>query len=97
MKSEEFAFWLNGALELNPEMLEKGMTPTQVKIIKDHLDLVFNKVTPDRFEKEKEELIDFDLINNQGLNIPLCSPGDDKLFCQSYAEGKGNSDFTFIC
>lgn len=54
MKAEEFTFWLQGALEMNPEMLEKGMTPEQVQTIQDHLDLVFKKVTPNRFKKEKE-------------------------------------------
>ena len=49
MTPEAFAYWLKGALELNPEMLEKGMTPEQTQTMKDHLDLVFDKVTPDRF------------------------------------------------
>jgi len=50
MNSEEFTYWLQGALEMNPEMLDKGMSPQQVRTIQDHLNLVFNKVTPDRFE-----------------------------------------------
>jgi len=53
MSPQEFTYWLQGALELNPEMLNKGMTPEQVKMIQDHLNLVFTKVTPDRIEKAK--------------------------------------------
>ena len=52
MDSNTFVYWLQGALELNPEMLEKGMTPEQVQTVQDHLNLVLNKVTPDRFEKK---------------------------------------------
>jgi hypothetical protein len=40
--AENFAFWLNGYFELGGE----NLSPQQVQIIKDHLALVFNKVTP---------------------------------------------------
>ena len=52
MDSEKFVYWLQGALELNPDMLEKGMSPAQVKTIQDHLSLVLTKVTPDRFDNQ---------------------------------------------
>lgn len=44
MTSEQFAFWLQGFVELN------GSEPTaeQWQSIKDHLKTVFVKVTPDR-------------------------------------------------
>jgi hypothetical protein len=43
MTSENFAYWLNGFIEMNG-----GQTPTkeQWKTICDHLALVFKKVTP---------------------------------------------------
>ena len=47
MTPEQFAYWLQGMLEGNPNLLEEGLTPQQTKIIQDHLSLVFNKVTPD--------------------------------------------------
>jgi hypothetical protein len=50
MDSEKFVYWLQGALEVNPEMLNNGMTPEQVQTIQDHLDLVLKKITPNRFE-----------------------------------------------
>jgi hypothetical protein len=40
--AENFVFWLNGYFELGGE----NLSPQQVQIIKDHLALVFNKVTP---------------------------------------------------
>lgn len=43
MTTKDFAYWLHGWTEING-----GTPPTaaQWTIIKDHLDLVFNKVTP---------------------------------------------------
>lgn len=50
MSYETFVTWLHGFMELaNPKTLDEK----QVQIIKDHLALVFTKVTPDR-EKVKE-------------------------------------------
>ena len=42
MNAQEFCYWLKGYVELN------GTLPTQVQwlAIQDHLNLVFNKVTP---------------------------------------------------
>lgn len=45
MTAENFVYWLNGFLEIgNPEVITKG----QIQIIKDHIGLVLNKVTPNR-------------------------------------------------
>ncbi len=46
MNAQEFAYWLQGFFELNEE--DKSLTKKQVKIIRDHLSLVFKKVTHDR-------------------------------------------------
>jgi uncharacterized protein YjaG (DUF416 family) len=43
----EFCYWLQGCLELGA----KELNEEQVKIIRDHLDLVFTKVTPKRQAK----------------------------------------------
>ena len=44
MNYEQFAFWMQGFFETaNPTAINKEQT----KIIKDHLNLVFTKVTPD--------------------------------------------------
>lgn len=42
MTPEQFAYWLQGKVELHPE----APTPEQWVSIKAHLSLVFNKVTP---------------------------------------------------
>lgn len=46
MTPKEFCYWLQGYFELNTEGWS-GLTENQVKVVKNHLDLVFNKVTPD--------------------------------------------------
>jgi hypothetical protein len=51
MTTDQFTYWLQGFLEISDA---KKLNEKQVQIIKDHLDLVFNKVTPDR-NKEKTE------------------------------------------
>jgi len=49
MNSEQFAYWLNGFFEIeNPKSLDERKT----QIIKDHLSLLFNKITPSRVLKE---------------------------------------------
>ena len=45
MEKDNFIFWLQGFFELSEA---KELTEKQVQIIKDHLKLVFEKVTPDR-------------------------------------------------
>ena len=47
MTPENFTYWIQGFFEISDA---KKLDETQVQIIKDHLDLVFNKVTPDRSE-----------------------------------------------
>lgn len=44
MTEREFCFWLQGFFELNPGMA--APTPEQAKAIREHLALVFKKVTP---------------------------------------------------
>jgi len=45
MTAEQFAYWLQGFMEVaNPTTLDE----TQTQQIKDHLNLVFDKQTPDR-------------------------------------------------
>lgn len=44
MTPEQFAYWLQGCAELNPEM--DAPSPAQWQAIKDHLATVFVKTTP---------------------------------------------------
>ncbi len=45
MDSTNFTYWLQGFFEISDS---NKLTEKQVQIIKDHLALVFDKVTPDR-------------------------------------------------
>lgn len=45
MTPNDFAFWLQGFIEMNPNAM---VTRTQWEIVKDHLKLVMNKQTPNR-------------------------------------------------
>lgn len=45
MTPENFVYWLQGMLEISDA---KKLNKEQVSIIKDHIALVLNKVTPDR-------------------------------------------------
>lgn len=47
LSEREFCYWLQGGFEMS-EMT--ALSTRQTQIIKDHLALVFNKVTPDRNE-----------------------------------------------
>ncbi|WP_371343854.1 hypothetical protein [Klebsiella quasipneumoniae] len=44
MTPEQFAYWLQGYAEISG----KQPTESEWQVIKDHLQTVFNKVTPDR-------------------------------------------------
>ena len=93
MGKTEFVYWLQGALEMSPEMLKNGMTPQQVQTIQDHLDLVFTKVTPDRFEEKGERVFNplmypnHDTTGNPPPVLPTttCDDGGTK-FCSSSPE-----------
>jgi len=45
----DFIYWINGFIELNEgEINSVGISPNQVKIIKDHINQVIKKETPNR-------------------------------------------------
>lgn len=47
MNAENFTYWLQGFFELKKTIDHReGFTPETVKVIEDHLQLVFKKVTP---------------------------------------------------
>lgn len=52
MSPESFTYWLQGYFEISDS---NNLSPQQVQIIRDHLALVFEKVTPD---KSGYELLD---------------------------------------
>ncbi len=58
MNSENFAYWLQGYFEMVAagDDFGDGLTPEQVACIKDHLALVFEKVTPNRQSQEEKDV-----------------------------------------
>ena len=82
MTPEQFCYWLQGYMELADN---EGMTEKQVKTISDHLNTVFNKVTPDRSKKPKQVLNEKtqreklqEVIDEMQKNRPIttCNPFD---------------------
>lgn len=63
MEATDFCYWLQGFFELSEG---KKLTPKQVEIIKDHLQLVFNKVTPDRS-------VSYELPTDSTAGRPICN------------------------
>lgn len=56
MSPESFAYWLNGYFEISDS---NNLSPQQVQMIRDHLNLVFKKVTPAQNKKRNfDELFD---------------------------------------
>lgn len=57
MTPENFCYWLKGWFELNQTIdHRKGATPETMEMIKNHLDLVFNKVDPRYRKKESDPM-----------------------------------------
>ena len=65
MDALSFAFWLNGFFELSDAT---QLDSKQTQIIRDHLDLVFTKVTPNRKTPEGELLVD---VSKQHIGVIL--------------------------
>jgi hypothetical protein len=68
MSPEQFTYWLKGFFEISDT---NNLSEKQVQIIRDHLNLVFNKVTPDR----KGENLGYKLLDTRFTGIknnPLC-------------------------
>lgn len=79
MTTDAFCYWLNGFFELSNS---NTLSSKQVQQIKDHLNLVFNKVTPDRNKKENSKLkcekailpiFDLEKCNNFNEDQKYCS------------------------
>jgi hypothetical protein len=83
MLPSEFVFWLWGYFEISDS---NNLSPQQVQIIRDHLALVFEKVTPDR--NTPVILPEIDL--QDGANKPIidwenfrkmCKPKEETRYC----------------
>ena len=99
MTSDRFADWLQGFFELSEA---DSLTEKQVQIIKDHLALVFTKVTPDRSDPG----LGIDPMITIPPTQPYISPSVDPMFNPNrvYCEnglvnisGANASDDTLFC
>lgn len=79
MTPEQFTYWLQGFFEIsNPEKLDEKQT----QIIKDHLDLVFDKQTPDRNKTDEPKATEKELKPRPGAKRIYCSgSGSDLRLC----------------
>lgn len=66
MTSQEFVFWLNGFFEIADP---KTMDEKQIQVIKDHIALVLNKVTPDRNKEAPKNPLEGNLTFEQWQQI----------------------------
>lgn len=74
MTTEQFTYWLQGFFEISDA---KELKAKEVKIIKDHLNLVFNKVTPDRHQSSTSGGGFLDKLNKKpSIPLGLQSQGD---------------------
>ncbi len=61
MTSRDFCYWLMGSLELNDALVTKGLSDSQVAVIKKHLQLVFvHEIDPsiDKGNPETKAVLD---------------------------------------
>ena len=79
MTPEQFCYWLQGFIELAGDDLKK-LDEKRIQIIKDHLDLVFNKVTPDRSKR----VITEEKKKDKGLEDLIKAMKEPKVYCDPY-------------
>jgi hypothetical protein len=78
MTSDQFCYWLHGFMELTEE--HRGLTPNQVKVISDHLDLVFKKVTQERIRPSTQP---FKPLYPPFTNDPFQPYNGERWYCHS--------------
>lgn len=86
MDSTAFTYWLQGFFEISDA---KKLDEKQVQIIKDHLNLVFNKVTPNRNEATKKEW-------SQGSTLEGIDFKSPNLYCSTSTSSGINPDLTRV-
>ncbi len=75
MSPEQFCYWLGGYFEISDS---KSLSPNQVQIIKAHLDLVFEKVTPNR--SDNSSVYGIEALKNSLDSLPKQS-GEHIRYC----------------
>jgi hypothetical protein len=69
MTSEQFCYWLQGYFELKQTIDHRdGATPETMKVIEEHLQTVFEKVTPPTVQRWRRP-VDSDLDAGAGFRL----------------------------
>lgn len=76
MSPQDFCFWLHGFFELSGK---DELTPEQQKMVREHLDLVFEKVTPVLGKPEQKLLTEADVKKIAGQTFQRLRP--DRKLC----------------
>lgn len=69
MKTTEFCYWLQGFFELQGDTPTQALTPMQVNVIKNHLNMVFIHDIDPRYPNEQQKTLN-DAHNPNPLNVP---------------------------
>lgn len=96
MTHKEFVIWLHGFLEISEA---KELTEKQLQIVKDHLDLFFDKKTPDRKKEEKSFKIEEMVSDPNVFKRPItqCTCGQfNNIACPLHGRG-GLGDNVVMC
>jgi len=70
MTPENFCYWLRGYVELSTQDVI-DLTPKQVQIINDHLELVMKKITPSEDKGERNTETVYDPFDTNFLDTKL--------------------------
>jgi len=89
LENINFVYWLKGFFEISDA---KTLDEKQVQIIKDHLNLVFNKVTPNRSESSEGSTLKAD---SEVLNTDIFE--GDKKYCSTTTFGLKDVSTKLIC
>lgn len=76
MNAQEFCYWLNGYLEMSDD---KFINENKTKMIKEHLSLVFNKVTS--VDKINDFLKENPFYSNEKYKITCGTDRNNTLLC----------------
>lgn len=94
MTPEQFAYWLQGFMEMaNPNSLNG----TQTQQIKDHLKLVFDKKTPERISGPERGNPPYAMPGIQWPADTQWTPNPYTIECRSDANSTDTTLTTFIC
>lgn len=92
MNYEKFAYWCQGFFEMTDA---QELTKTQVKILREHLDLCFNKITPTKIEQQPFSAFGENIkLNYEGFSAGTNTIQDNLLYISGQVEKYQNKNPT---